>query len=187
MTMIYIELIFKTIIEVISESAVPIIFFVIPIYGFYKKIKVYETFVEGAKEGFTIAVRIIPYLVAILVAIAIFRGSGGMNTFMQMLQPLTSVIGFPPEAIPMAIMRPLSGSGALGVMNDIFLQYGADSFVGKLVSTIQGSTETTFYILAVYFGSVGVKKNRHVLPAALTADFIGVVAGFIICSIVFAS
>jgi len=141
--------------------------------------------VEGAKEGFQVAVRIIPYLVAILVAVGMFRASGALDFLVRGLTPITSLIGMPGEALPMALLRPLSGSGAYGVMAEIMQVHGPDSFIGYLVSTFQGSTETTFYVLAVYFGAVHVKIARHALPACLLADLAGILAAVGICHIVF--
>ncbi len=145
-------------------------------FGVARGVKVYETLVQGAKEGFNIAVMIIPYLVAILVAVGMLRSSGALAWIVAALNPFTSLIGMPAEALPMALMRPLSGSGASGLMIAIMDQEGPDSLVGYLVSTLQGSTETTFYVVAVYFGAVQVQKLRHTLAAALTADVVGVLA-----------
>lgn len=153
-------------------------------YGFARRVRVYEAFVEGAKDGFQVAIRIIPYLVAILVAVGMFRVSGAMDLIITPLGALTGPLGLPADALPMALLRPLSGSGAYGilaaVLNDPTL--GPDSYTGYLVSTIQGSTETTFYVLAVYFGAVGVRKVRHALAAALCADVAGVAGAVVICS-----
>jgi len=151
--------------------------------GFARRVRVYEVFVEGAKEGFQVAVRIIPYLVAILVAVGMFRASGAMGTMVGLLGPLTGRIGLPAEALPMALMRPLSGSGAYGILASIINDpaIGPDSYVGYLVSTFQGSTETTFYVLAVYFGAVQVRRIRHTLAAALTADVAGIMAAVAAC------
>ncbi|MCK5458044.1 MAG: spore maturation protein, partial [Melioribacteraceae bacterium] len=165
---------FKAIINIISILAIPGLIFLFIGYGAIKKIKVYEVFVEGAKEGFDVAVRIIPYLVAMLVAIGIFRAGGGMEILIAVLTPVTDFIGMPAEALPMAIMRPLSGSGSLGIMAEILSVHGPDSFIGILVSTFFGSTETTFYVLAVYFGSVNIRNTRHALPAGLMADVAGI-------------
>ncbi len=156
-------------------------------FGAARRVPVYESFVEGAREGFEVAVRIIPYLVAILVAVAMFRASGAMELLLQPLGAVTDLVGLPPEALPMALLRPLSGSGAFGVMVSILNDpaIGPDSYVGYLVSTIQGSTETTFYVLAVYFGAVQVRRIRHALAAGLTADLAGVVAAVAICLALF--
>jgi len=177
--------VFIQIIQTISDWAIPIAIFSIVVFGFFKKIKVYETFVDGAKEGFEVAIKIIPFLVAILVAVGMFRASGGMELLGKILSPLTSLVGYPSDAVPMALIRPLSGGGALGIMSEILNTHGPDSFIGKLVSTMQGSTDTTLYIIAVYFGSVAIKKNRHAVQCGLIADAVGIIAAFIICSIVF--
>jgi spore maturation protein B len=137
-----------------------------------------------AKEGFQVALRIIPYLVAILVAVAMFRASGCLDVFVAAVSPLTSPLGLPAEAVPMAVLRPLSGSGAFGVMSEILSTHGPDSYLGYLVSTMQGSTDTTFYILAVYFGAVGIKKTRHAVPAGLLADAAGIAGAVFICHLV---
>ena len=160
----------------ISEWTTPLLILGIPIYGMAKGVKIYEVFVEGAKEGFDIAIRIMPFLVAILVAIGIFRDVQAMDLFSNFVRPFTSAIKLPPEILPMALIRPLSGGGATGVMNSIFLQYGPDSYVGILASVLMGSTETTFYVLAVYFGSVNIKKTRHAVLAGLSGDLAGIVA-----------
>ncbi len=155
------------------------------LYGWSHGVMVYESLVEGAKQGFQVAVRIIPYLVAILVAVGMFRASGGIDLLGTYLGPVTDLIGMPAEALPMAIVRPLSGSGALGVMTEIMTAHGPDSFIGYMVSTFQGSTETTFYVLAVYFGAVGVKTTRHTLPACLLADVAGILAAVFIVNLMF--
>ena len=151
-------------------------------FGVAKKVPVYESFVEGAKDGFNVALRIIPYLVAILTAVAMFRASGAMDMLVGPLGSVTELIGLPAEALPMALLRPLSGSGAYGVLASIIQDpaHGPDSLVGYLVSTFQGSTETTFYVLAVYFGAVGIRRIRHALIAALLADIAGIGAAVFI-------
>jgi len=168
-----------------SAWAIPLIFAVIVIVGVIRRVKVYEVFVEGAKEGFQVGVRIIPYLVAILVAIAVFRGSGALDWTISLLHPILSPLGVPPEVMPMALMRPLSGSGALGVMTEGIETYGPDSLIGNMMSTMMGSTETTFYVLAVYFGAVGIRRTRHAVPACLIGDLAGITAAVIICNVVF--
>lgn len=157
------------------------------LFGILRKVRVYEVFVEGAKEGFQVAVKIIPYLVAILVAVGMFRASGGMQAVVGWLGIWTGKIGVPAEALPMALMRPLSGSGAYGILASIINDpaIGPDSYTGYLVSTLQGSTETTFYVLAVYFGSVQVQRIRHTLAAALTADVAGVIFAVAACLYLF--
>jgi len=156
-------------------------------YGVVMRVRVYEVFVEGAKEGFQVAVRIIPYLVAILVAVGMFRASGSLDFMVNWLGPLTERLGLPAEALPMALMRNLSGSGAYGILASIIQDpaIGPDSYTGYVVSTLQGSTETTFYVLAVYFGAVQVRRIRHTLAAALTADLVALVATVFICSLLY--
>ncbi len=176
---------FKNIIQIISTLAIPMLILIFIGYGAIKKVKIYEVFVEGAKEGFDVAIRIIPYLVAMLVAIGIFRAGGAMEILIYALTPVTNLIGMPAEALPMAIMRPLSGSGSLGIMAEIIATHGPDSFIGILVSTFFGSTETTFYVLAVYFGSVNIRKTRHALAAGLLADVAGIVGAVFIVNLLF--
>ncbi|MFW6283847.1 MAG: nucleoside recognition domain-containing protein [Desulfosalsimonas sp.] len=157
-------------------------------YGMIRGVRVYEVFVEGAKEGFYVAVKIIPYLVAILVAVGMFRASGALEAMVGMLGPVTAKIGLPAEALPMALLRPLSGSGAYGVLASIINDpaVGPDSYIGYLVSTFQGSTETTFYVLAVYFGAVQVRRVRHTMAAALTADAAGIMFAVLACTLLLA-
>ena len=162
------------IIEILSLLAIPLLVLVIVIHGAVKKVKVYEAFVEGAREGFHVGVRIIPYLVAMLVAIGIFRTGGAMDLLTVLLSPLTRWIGMPAETLPMALMRPLSGSGALGVMAETLKTEGPDSLIGRMVSVMMGSGETTFYVLAVYFGSVGITRTRQAVPAGIVADVVGI-------------
>jgi spore maturation protein B len=158
-------------IGLISFFVIPLIVVGFPLYGLYKRVPVYESFVEGAKEGFQVAVRIIPYLVAILFAIGMFRASGAMDFLVAALNPVLSLIGFPGEVLPMAIIRPLTGSGSAALVADMIGQYGEDSIFVKMVAVMFGSTETTFYVIAVYFGAVNIRKTRHALGAGLTADF----------------
>ncbi len=162
-------------INVLSSWLIPILICIFLIFGFLRGVPVYESMTEGAKEGFNTAVKIIPYMVAIFVAIGMLRASGAMGIFIRLLSPVTRIIGMPPEALAMALMRPLSGSGAFGIMSEI-VNRAPDSFLSYLVSVMQGSTETTFYVLAVYFGSVGIRRTRHALPAALCADAAGILA-----------
>jgi len=173
------------IINVISILSVPFLLSFFPLYAALRRIKVYEEFVEGAKEGFQVCVRIIPNLVAILVAIGMFRGAGGIEMLTKWLRPAMDVLHFPPELLPMAIIRPLSGSGSLGVFTDVVNQYGADNILSKMAGTIFGSTETTFYVLAVYFGAVGIKRTRHAVPAGLVADTVAVIASVVVCRMMF--
>lgn len=158
-------------IGLLSYFVIPAIVVGFPLYGLYKRVPVYEAFVEGAKEGFEVAVRIIPYLVAILFAIGMFRASGAMDFLVGVLDPVLSVLAFPGEVLPMAIIRPLTGSGSAGLVAEMIELYGEDSLLVKMAATMFGSTETTFYVVAVYFGAVNIKKTRHAVPAGLTADF----------------
>ena len=156
--------------------------------GVFKRVNVYDTFIEGAKDGFQTAVRIIPYLVAILVGVAVFRASGAMNLLVDGIRWLVGLLGINTdfiEALPTALMKPLSGAGARGIMIDTMSTYGADSFVGRLSCIFQGSTDTTFYVLAVYFGSVGIRYTRHAVACGLLADLAGVIAAILICYLFF--
>jgi spore maturation protein SpmA len=168
-----------------SEMAIPFIVSFFPLYAFARGVKVYEEFVEGAKEGFNVAVRIIPYLVAILVAMGMFRAAGGIEMMAQALGPALNRIGFPADLLPVVLVRPLSGSATLGLFGELIKAHGPDSFIARTAGTILGSTETTFYVLAVYFGSVGIRRTRHAVLAGLAADLTGVVASFVICRAVF--
>ena len=173
--------------RVISPWIIPGIMVGLLGFGAARKVRVYEVFVDGAKDGFLVAVRIIPYLVAILVAVGMFRASGALDVMVAAISPVTTLFGLPGEALPMALLRPLSGSGAYGVLASIINDpaVGPDSYVGYLVSTFQGSTETTFYVIAVYFGAVQIKRIRHALWAGLTADAAGIIAAVLICSLLF--
>lgn len=177
---------FKEVIKILSTIAIPFLILLFIGYGALKKVKVYEQFVEGAKDGFNIAIKIIPYLVAMLAAIGIFRAGGAMdNLLIPVMRVFTDLIGMPPEALPMALIRPLSGSGSLGVMAETMKVYGPDSFVGVLVSTFFGSTETTFYVLAVYFGAVNIRRTRHAVAAGLLADVAGILGALFIVKLMF--
>jgi spore maturation protein B len=168
----------------VARYIIPLLLVGIPFYALaFKKIPVYEVFVVGAKDGFTIAVRIIPYLVAILVAVGMFRASGALDLLLDFLAPALNFIGFPPENLPLALMRPLSGSGSLGLLTDLINTHGVDSLTAKIGATMYGSSETTFYVLAVYFGSVGVVRSRHAIPAGLFADMVGAVSAVYLCKL----
>jgi spore maturation protein B len=172
-------------IALISTWAIPVFLLLIPVYGALKRIKVYESFVEGAKGGFQMAIRIIPYLVAILVAVGMLRGAGAIDLLARWLDPVFGRIGFPAEILPLAIMRPLSGSGSLGIVTELIKAHGPDSFIARLAASAYGSTETTFYVLAVYFGAVGIKKSRHAVISGLTADVVSLVTAIVVCRFVF--
>jgi spore maturation protein B len=157
-------------IAVLSVFVIPLLLVSFPLYGLYKRVPVYEAFVEGAKEGFQVAVRIIPYLVAILFAVGMFRASGAMDFLTDALRPALALVGFPAEVFPMAILRPLTGSGSAALVAEMIQVHGEDSIFVKMAAVMFGSTETTFYVIAVYFGAVNVKRTRHALSAGLTAD-----------------
>ena len=165
----------------VSLLAIPLMLSFFPLYAALRGIKVYEEFVEGAKEGFQVALRIIPFLVAMLMAIGMLRGSGGMQMLTDGLRPVLDRIGFSADLLPMVLMRPLSGSGTQGLFADLVTHFGADTPIARTAGTIYGSTETTFYVIAVYFGSVAVRRTRHAIAAGLIADLTGVVASVVIC------
>ncbi len=167
--------------KVVSPWMIPVIALSLVGFGIARKVNVYEVFVEGAKDGFQVAIRITPFVVGILVAVGMFRASGALEVFTSTVGPFTAPFGLPPEALPMVIVRPLSGSGAMAVMMATMQQSGVDSYVGYLVSTINGCTETIFYTMAVYFGSVGIKRSRHLLAIALCAETAGVIGAVIAC------
>ena len=176
---------FIRIVDAVSKLSIPFMLSVFPLYAALRHVKVYEEFVDGAREGYDVALRIIPYLVAILVAMGMFRAAGCIDLISKLLEPAMNAIGFPSPLLPMVLMRPLSGSGTLGLFAELVKQYGPDSLISRMGGTIFGSTETTFYVLAVYFGSVGVKRTRYALPAGLVADTAGVIASVIFCRLVF--
>lgn len=169
----------------ISIWMIPILICVILLYGTFKKIPTYETFVEGGKEGIEISFSIIPFLVGMLVAISVFRASGALDFLVELLRPVLTAIHVPPEILPLAIIRPISGTAALGMTSDLILSHGPDSFIGRLASTIQGSTDTTFYVLTVYFGAVGIKKMGDAVKVGLLADLVGLIAAIVVVVLVF--
>ena len=169
----------------VSLYALPVLFLLILGTGLSRKVKVYDAFVEGAAEGLKATVRILPPLVGLLTAVGVFRASGALDFIIYLLTPLAALLGIPPEAMPLAILRPVSGSASLALVSDIVNLYGPDSYVGRVVSTMMGSTETIFYTLAVYYGAVGIKNIRYTLAAALFADGVSVVASAWICAYVF--
>jgi len=173
------------VIHVISVWAIPVFLVGIPLYGAARRVKVYESFVEGAKEGFQVGIRIIPYLVAILVAVGMLRGAGAIDMLARALDPILRRVGIPAEILPLAILRPLSGSGSLGIVTELVKTHGPDSFIARLAASAYASTETTFYVLAVYFGAVGVKKARHAVAAGIFADIVSLLAAVYICRLVF--
>lgn len=178
---------FIRIVNAISDLSIPFLLAVIPLFAILRRVKVYEEFVDGAKEGFDVAIKIIPYLVAMLVAIGMFRAAGGIDMLSYVLTPIFTFlhIPLPSELLPMVLVRPLSGSGSLGFFTELVTKFGPDSLVSRMGGTIYGSTETTFYVLAVYFGSVAVYRTRHAVLAGLTADFVGMVVAVFTCRMLF--
>ncbi|HUJ13354.1 MAG TPA: nucleoside recognition domain-containing protein [Thermoanaerobaculia bacterium] len=175
----------REILNSISIWAIPVLLVGIPLAGMIRRIKVYDVFIEGAKEGFQIAVRIIPFLVGILVAIGMFRASGAMDMLTNALRPMLAATRFPPEIFPLVILRTLSGSGSLALATDLVKHSGPDSMIGRMAATIYGGSETTFYVLAVYFGSVGVKRTRHAVPSALVGDAVAAIVAAAVCTWMF--
>ncbi|CZK88259.1 Spore maturation protein B [Legionella pneumophila] len=157
----------------------------IPLYAAIKKVNVFDAFIIGAKQGFDVSVKLIPYLVAMMVAIGMLRASGFFSLMSQILSPALIMIGMPSELLPLALIRPFSGSASTGVMAELIHKYGGDSFIAKTAATMMGSTETTFYVIAVYFGSVGIRRTRHAIPAGLLADLAGIIASVLICRYLF--
>ena len=171
--------------EQLSLWIIPLLLLTVSLVGYLRRVRVYEAFVEGAADGFHTAVRIMPFLVAMMVAINIFRTSGAMDIFISFLQPLLILLGVPPDLIPLAVMRPLSGSGALGLTTEILNTFGPDSLVGRIASTVLASTDTTFYILTVYFGAVGIRNPRYSVFVGLLGDLVGFFGSVYICKQLF--
>ena len=172
------------IVNYISTIAVPVVIIIIVIYGIADKKKVYDIFVEGATEGMSIVIKIFPKLLGIFLAVGVLRSSGLLEIITRAVSVFTNKVGFPSEVMPLAMLRPISGSASLAVATDIMKTYGVDSKIGLITSTIMGSTETTFYTIAIYTGSIGVKKIRFVLVAALIADFVGMLTSAIVWNII---
>lgn len=173
------------IMKIISTYAIPVFIFVVLVYGYIKGVNVYDSFIEGAKEGLTTAFRVLPYMVAMFVAIGIFRSSGAMDVLITVIAPVTNLLGIPPSILPLAIIRPMSGIASTSMLAEMFRLYGPDSYIGRVASTMMGSTETVFYTISVYYGSIGVKKTRHTVWAALLADLAGLIASIVVCNMVF--
>ncbi len=167
--------------NLLSIFAIPAMMSIILIHGYFKGVNIYEAFIEGAGEGFKTALKIMPYLIAIFLAIGVLRKSGGMDFLVGIFAPLLKPLGIPAEVLPLAFIRPVSGSGALAVLRDILQHYGADSFVGRVASIMMGSAETIFFTMAVYYGAVGIKKSRHTAAAALISHIAAVIASVYIC------
>lgn len=177
---------FSRYVGIVSLMAIPFLIAFFPLYAALRGVKVYEQFVEGAKEGFNVAVKIIPFLVAILVAVGMFRAVGGVAMISSALSPVLDRIGFPTDLLPMVLVRPLSGSATTGLFTELVKTHGPDSLITRMGGTIFGSTETTFYVIAVYFGAVSIRKTRHAIAAGLIADLTGVIASLVVCRLVFA-
>jgi spore maturation protein B len=168
--------------DTVSLWAVPAMLALIPLWGAIRGVKVYDAFIAGAEEGLQVAVRIIPFLVGMMVALSIFRASGAMELLAGAISPVTARLGFPPAILPLMIVRPLSGAGALAVTADLLKTHHPDSYLGRLASIMQGSTDTTFYVLTVYFGSVGIRRTRYAPAVGLVADLVGFLAALYTCN-----
>jgi len=173
------------IVSTISVWAIPLLIVFIPLYAAYKKVATYESFVEGAKDGFQTAISIMPHLVGMMVAITVFRASGAMDLFVGWIHPILQRIGIPGEVLPLAFLRPITGAGSLAFTTDLIKQFGPDSLIGRIASTVQGSTDTTLYVLTVYFGAVGIRKGMYALKVGLISDTVGFIASVMICYWVF--
>ena len=171
------------VVNYISNIAMPMVMAIIIIYGVKERVKVFDTFLKGAKEGIEVTISIFPTLIGIFLAIGVFRSSGVLDFLVKLISNITDIFYFPSEILPLALLRPISGSTSIGIATDIMKQYGVDSFIGKAASTIMGATETTFYTIAIYTGCVGIKKTRSALAAALIADFVGITVAVIVCRI----
>lgn len=168
----------------ISDTAIPVVVATILIYSLIKKTDIYSSFTLGAKDGLVTAFNIIPQLVGLLVAIKMFSASGAMDYVVKFLSPVARLLHFPSEALPFALLRPVSGSGSLAMATELFSRYGTDSYVGRVISVMMGSTETTFYAISVYFGAVGIKNTRHTLTCALLADFVSMAVSAVVCNFI---
>lgn len=176
---------FFKIIELVSVWIIPAFLILTIIYGLWQRINLFEVFIEGAKEGFPMAIRLVPYLVGMLVAIGLLRDSGALDLLARLLAPVLNLLNIPADIIPLMFMRPVSGSGALAITTEILQRHGPDSFLGRLASTMQGSTDTTLFVLTVYFGAVGISRSRHALAAGLLGDMGGFIASIIVCNLFF--
>lgn len=172
-------------VNAISAWAVPVMIAFIPLYAYLRKVPVYESFVDGAKDGFSTAISIIPHLVGMMVAISVFRASGALDFFVGWMAPLLARFQIPAEVLPLGFLRPLTGTGSLAFTTDLIKTYGPDSMIGRIASTIQGSTDTTLYVLTVYFGAVGIRNGRYALKVGLFSDVIGFFAAIFVCILLF--
>ncbi|GGK06410.1 spore maturation protein B [Lentibacillus kapialis] len=173
------------VITLISTWLIPCFLLIVLVVATWKRVPTYEKFVEGGKDGVKMAFSLLPFLVGMIVAISILRSSGALDAFIQLISPALISLGVPPEIIPLAMVRPISGTAALGMTTELIGTYGPDSFIGKLASTMQGSTDTTLYILTVYFGAVGIRKMHYALKVGLLADLVGIIASVIIVTLIF--
>ena len=173
-------------IDTISILAIPFLVAFFPLYAALRRVKVYEEFVEGAKEGFNVAITIIPHIVAMLLAVFMFRSAGCIDAIAHFFRPVLDAVSFPTELLPMSLMRPISGGGTTGIFVELIKTYGPDHLITRTAGTIIGSTETTLYVLAVYFGSVAIRRTRHAVAAGLLADAAGIIASVIVCRLMFA-
>ena len=173
------------VVTLISSLFVPLFIAGTVILGLAKKVPVYEAFIRGAKQGFSTVLRVLPYVVGFVFAIRIFTAAGCFDYISAALSPVLSPLGIPPEILPLALMRPFSGSASVGALTTIFSRYGPDSLIGRSASTLMGSSETLFYTTSLYYGSVGIKKTRHTIPAALISELAGLIASVTICRLIF--
>lgn len=169
----------------LSAWIIPSFLLIVLLTASWRQLPSYELFVEGGKEGVKMAFSLLPFLVGMIVAITVLRSSGALDALIGLLAPILSFFGFPPEVLPLALIRPISGTAALGMTTELIQTYGPDSFIGRLASTMQGSTDTTLYILTIYFGAVGIKKMRYALKVGLLADLVGIIVSIIIVTLVF--
>lgn len=171
--------------SLISLWAIPVMIAFVLLYGWKKRVPVYETFVEGAKGGFGTTIRILPHLIAMMVAVTMFRESGALGLLLGLIKPILDFLHFPEELLPLALLRPLTGTGSLAIATDLIAQYGPDSFLGRLAATMQGSTDTTLYVLTVYFGAVGIRNSSYALKVGLLSDLAGVIFSLLVVYLVF--
>lgn len=169
----------------VGDWAIPCVLFGIVLYAFLNGTNVFSEFIEGAKEGLATAANILPALIALITAVGIFKASGALDMITNFISPLTEKLGIPAEVVPLALLRPISGSGAMVIFNDILSTYGPDSLSGRIASVMQGSTETTFYTIAVYYGATKVKNTRHTVPSSVTADIVGFIMSALTVRIIF--
>ena len=172
-------------VSLLSLWAIPVMIAFVLLYGWRKKVPVYETFVEGAKGGLDTTIRILPHLIAMMVAVSMFRESGALDLLLGLIKPALDFLHFPEELVPLALLRPLTGTGSLAIATDLIAQYGPDSFIGRLAATMQGSTETTLYVLTVYFGAVGIRNSSYALKVGLWSDLAGVIFSLLVVYLVF--